>query len=239
MLLVDDDLISREVVATLLTLDGYTVHTAADGESALETIAGGTCEPGVILVDAQMSGLSGAALIGKLRERSAAAVVAISGSQPSEEVTRAADGFLMKPFDTAALEDVLARRMQAPAAGQTAAGDDAVIDAETLARLRGQMPEAGVREIYAAVYADLGRRLMALEEAIAREDVTEVRRIGHAIKGGCGMAGVRQAAQLGAMLEALPEDERGNHLGNCARLLGDLRVAAGNLERILASELSV
>ena len=66
-----------------------------------------------------------------------------------------------------------------------------VVNAETLAQFRQLMPEAAVRQVYATVAADLKTRSAALETAIAKGDAAEVRRIGHAIKGGCGMAGVR------------------------------------------------
>ena len=39
VLLIDDDLVSREVTATVLTLNGYTVHTAESGAAALEVLA--------------------------------------------------------------------------------------------------------------------------------------------------------------------------------------------------------
>ena len=54
VLLIDDDMISREVLATLLTLSGYTIHTAADGADALEMLTAGRFEPDVVLIDAQM-----------------------------------------------------------------------------------------------------------------------------------------------------------------------------------------
>ena len=38
VLLIDDDLVSREVTATVLTMSGYTVHTAEDGPAALEML---------------------------------------------------------------------------------------------------------------------------------------------------------------------------------------------------------
>jgi len=57
VLLIDDDPISREVAATVLTMSGYTVHTADSGAASLESLAAGTCVPGVILMDAQMPGL--------------------------------------------------------------------------------------------------------------------------------------------------------------------------------------
>ncbi len=63
VLLIDDDLVSREVTATLLTMTGYTVHTAESGDAALEMLASAMCQPGVVLMDAQMPGLSGTKLI--------------------------------------------------------------------------------------------------------------------------------------------------------------------------------
>lgn len=247
VLLIDDDLVSREVAATMLTLSGYTVHTANDGAAGLQLLEAGECSPDAILVDAQMPGLGGAELIRKLRAcNEEAVVIAISGSEAPEEISRAADGFLLKPFDAGALQRTLEKRPEAHAPevesvprNGTANSDDPVVSAETLAQLRGMMPEEGIREIYASVAADLRKRVAELDAAIARRDGEAVRSIGHAIKGGCGMAGALQAARLGALLEAVPADLPGNHLGNSAKLLNDLRAATRNLERILASELAV
>ncbi len=237
VLLIDDDMVSREVAATVLTLSGYTVHTAADGASALEIVAAGRCTPDVILMDTQMPGLGGANLIGQLRQCTGAAVIAISGSEVPADVIRAADGFLMKPFDAEALEDVLRKRLLEPSSEAKCAADnsDPVVSAEKLAQFRRMMPDDAVREILVSVATDLDQRLTELEAAIARRDFVEVRRIGHVIKGGCGMAGAVQAARLGAELEELPADVPDNLMGNSARLLGNLRAAAQNLERILAS----
>ncbi|HEV2135940.1 MAG TPA: response regulator [Terracidiphilus sp.] len=244
VLLIDDDLVSREVAATMLTLSGYTVYTAEDGEGALGKVGiKSGCNPSVILMDTQMPGLSGMELIRELRARTKALVIAISGSEAGEEVTRAADGFLLKPFDAASLENLLEKRGAVPASASRSRAriDDAdpVVSPETLAQLRSLMPEEGIREVYSAVAADLERRISELETAIAGQDIPAVRRIGHAIKGGCGMAGALQAARLGAMLEALPDDVIGNQLDNSAKLLDNLRSAARNLERILTSELPV
>ena len=239
VLLIDDDLISREVAATVLTMSGYTVHTAADGEESLDMLAKGECRPDVILADAHMPGLSGTALLAKLRERSPAMLIAMSGSNASEEIGAAADGFLLKPFDGDDLQKLLQSRE--PAAPQSAAptfeAGAPVVSAETLAHLRTMMPESAIREIYTAVVVDLGKRAKVLEAAIARGDSDEIRRIGHAIKGGCGMAGAREAARIGALLEASSADSDGNHLDHKFRLLRDLRAATRNLKRMLETEL--
>src|SRR5512135_2917839 len=98
LLLIDDDLVSREVTATVLTLNGYTVHTAEDGPGALEMLAAKANPPDAILMDAQLPGLSGFELIRELRARTSARIIAISGSIPPAKVGAAADGFLLKPF---------------------------------------------------------------------------------------------------------------------------------------------
>jgi len=239
VLLVDDDLVSREVTATVLTMNGYTVHTAEDGAASVELLSREEVQPDVILLDAQMPGLKGAALIAELRTRSRARIVVFSGSPPPTEVSAAADGSLLKPLDVAALR----RLLESSGAGEASAAPTIadpytpVVNLEILTKLRRLMPESGVREIYRAIVNDLGVRSTLLEQAIAKGDVPEVRRIGHAVKGGCAMAGAMQAARIGALLEAIPDGSEGNQSDNSIRLLNDLRSAAQALQRILDGEL--
>jgi CheY-like chemotaxis protein len=237
VLLIDDDLVSREVTATLLTMSGYTVHTAESGAGSLELLTSGSCKPGVVLMDAQMPGLSGSELIAELRNRTDARIYVISGSNPPSELASAADGFLIKPFTPDALHKLIN--------GQPCQPDltlldpnDPIVSSEVLAQFRKMMPETAVRQIYSAVIADLSGRIEALRAAIAKQDAAEIRRIGHAIKGGCGMAGALQAAHLGALLESAPAGSQDNQLDNSETLLRDLRAAAQGLERMLDSELS-
>ncbi len=243
LLLIDDDMVSREVMATVLTMTGYSVHTAASGDSALELLDGGSCMPTVILLDAQMPGLSGVKLIEQLRARRTARIIAISASNAPEEVFAAADGFLLKPFPADALQKLL-EGQELQSIDSAAASDlekpvldssALVVNPETLAQLREMMPESAVKQIYHAIVADLNKRLAALEVAIAKGDDAEVRRIGHSIKGGCGMAGAQQAAQIGATLQSSGL-KSGNQLDNSTLLLADLRTAARNLESMLVQE---
>jgi two-component system, sensor histidine kinase and response regulator len=236
VLLIDDDLVSREVTATVLTMNGFTVHTAENGAAALALLAAADgrpapLQPDVILMDSQMPGLSGTQLIGELRVRSQARVYVVSGSNAPSEVTAAADGFLLKPFSAEAFRRLLEGGKPEPAASLLDPKAP-VVNAEILAQFRKLMPEAAVRQVYEAVIADLGRRIEALAAAMAKGDVAEVRRIGHAIKGGCGMAGAVEAARLGALLESI--DHLGdNQLDNSTVLLQDLRAAARRLQNML------
>lgn len=238
VLLIDDDMVSREVIATLLTMSGYAVHTADGGQTALEMLARAECVPGVILMDAQMPGLSGLPLIEQLRARSQARFYVISASETPDEVTAAADGFLLKPFPPEALTRLLEEREAAsnPVAAHGLNPAETVVNLETLAQLRAMMPASGVRQIFEAILADLGSRTAALRAAIAKQDWPETRRIGHAIKGGGAMAGAVQLARLGALVEAGALDPKVNQSDNSSTILADLRTAQENLKRMLDVE---
>src|SRR5579863_2151350 len=232
VLIIDDDMVSREVMATVLTMTGYTIHTAARGEEALALLDEGTCAPEVILMDAQMPGLKGAALVKELRQRTKASLYAMSGSDLPDEVKAAVDGYLAKPFGPQALKQLMLRHHPAPA--QEPEDVAPVIKAETLAQFRGMMPDRGVRQIYNAVVDDLERRAKTLQRAMSLGDTQEIRRIGHAIKGGCGMAGAMEAARVGAKLES-----RGDQLDNAPDLFLELKAATQNLRRMLDAEFPV
>jgi len=230
VLLIDDDLVSREVIATILTLHGYIVHTAPDGAASLEMLDSGECAPGVILMDTQLPGLGGLPLIEQLRTRGKAVLFAISGSPAPDDLVAAADGFLLKPFAPETLQRLLEERNPEPDVPRLEVAEPAVV-AETLAQFRQLMPEPTVREIYVAVLADLKKRIVALEAAIAVGDAAEVRRIGHTIKGGCGMAGAMRISRLGALLES-----ESDQMDNCAAVLSELQSAIRDLERMLEAE---
>ena len=231
ILLIDDDLVSREVIATVLTLHGHMVHTTETGEAALEMLQAGTVIPGVVLMDAQLPGLNGIELIVRLRQLAKAEIILISGSQPPEDLLQTADGFLMKPFGPEDLQKLLGQHAAKREGSAPALPSEPVVNPETLAQFRQLMTGSTVREIYTAVVTDLNKRQVALQTAIAAADHDQIRRIGHAIKGGCGMAGAMQAARLGAMLES-----KSDQLDNCADALQELYSATERLERMLERE---
>jgi CheY-like chemotaxis protein len=231
VLLIDDDMISREVIATILTLNGYTLHTAEDGAGSVKILDDGKCLPQVILVDVQMQGLNGVPLVKELRSRSQAAIYAISGSRLPKELETVVDGFLQKPFSPDSLQKLLDEQNLKSSSPSELSSDEPVVSAKILSQFRQMMPEPTVREVYVAVVTDLKKRITALDAAIAKKDVTEVRRIGHTIKGGCGMAGARQAARLGGLLEAESDE-----LNNSAAIRLELKLAQENLERMLEVE---
>ena len=78
------------------------------------------------------------------------------------------------------------------------------------------------------------------EAAIRKNDWTETRRIGHAIKGGGSMAGAVQVARLGELIESgALEPDKVNQADNSSVILANLRAAALNLQRMLDAELKL
>jgi CheY-like chemotaxis protein len=229
VLIIDDDMVSREVMATVLTMTGYTIHTAAQGDEAIALLDAGACNPEVILMDVQMPGLKGPSLVKELRARSQANIYVMSGSDVSDDLKEAVDGHLNKPFGPQALQELIVQHHPPEIAAPEQ--DAPVLNLETLAQLRGMMSGAAVREIYVAVVEDLARRAGALQRALDARDTHEIKRLGHSIKGGCSMAGALEAARVGAKLEA-----RGDKLDNVPALLGELKAAERNLRRMLEAE---
>src|SRR6516162_996207 len=128
VLIIDDDMVAREVMATVLTITGYTIHTAAQGEEALAQLDAGTCAPQVILMDTQMPGLTGTRLVEELRARSMASIYAISGSDVPDDIKTAVDGQLSKPFAPEALRQLLERQL--PEQARAPEGDAPVVSPE-------------------------------------------------------------------------------------------------------------
>jgi CheY-like chemotaxis protein/HPt (histidine-containing phosphotransfer) domain-containing protein len=254
VLIVDDDEVSREVLATVFTIEGYEVQTAQNGVAALAMLDAESYRPRVILMDVRMPGLSGASLISQLRERvrpgSGTVLLAMSASEPHIDDVLGADGFLGKPFGAKELKQWLEKSPREPAKpkkreisvpqvvdyksenpSSAPSAEAAILDPNKLAALRALMPEAAVRQIYTTAVDDLSRRMPTLEAAIEHGDAKTVHHIGHAIKGGCGMVGAVEAARLGAMLET-----ESDKLGNSSEIAAQLGSAIEALKDMLRRE---
>jgi len=136
LLVIDDDEISRELLALQLSLLGHSVATAEDGDAVLSLMETHSLTPSVILMDAQMPGLSGLALIEALRPLTTAQIVLISGSTPDDELIAGADAFLLKPCSDQDLRSVLDRLMHANVVtnGQSSDENPPTLAAKTTAR---------------------------------------------------------------------------------------------------------
>ncbi len=110
ILVVDDDAMSRRVLAQLLTASGYKCRVCKNGSEALEAVQ--AWPPSLLLLDFDMPGLNGAEVLTRLRSDRQSAVAQIPtimltahGSEESEVscLQAGADDFVTKPVNAAVL----------------------------------------------------------------------------------------------------------------------------------------
>ena len=119
ILIVEDNADAREMLRTLLELDGYRVSVAEDGVEGLEAIV--NTRPDVALVDIGLPGLDGYEVARRASERlgdsNSTLLVALTGYGQRDDIERAFNaGFqhhLVKPIDADKLETLLRRPMAA------------------------------------------------------------------------------------------------------------------------------
>ena len=103
ILVVEDNVDSRDLLSKLLAMTGYEVLSAPDGESGYAAAL--MQVPDLIITDINMPGMDGIALLKKVREErllggTAVFVVTAFGSEAAREaIEEGADAATAKPFD--------------------------------------------------------------------------------------------------------------------------------------------
>src|SRR6516164_21870 len=104
VLVVDDDEVIRQLIAVNLTLEGFDVATAVDGQDCLDKVT--AIDPDVITLDIMMPRLDGwmtASLLRRNPDTSEIKVVLITARAQEDDKARGkqigVDAYLTKPFD--------------------------------------------------------------------------------------------------------------------------------------------
>jgi CheY-like chemotaxis protein len=111
VVIVEDNADSREMLRTLLELEGYDAHGAADGAEGLDAIV--SLQPDIALVDVGLPGLDGYEVARRARKDAPRTrLIALTGyGQPDDLRHSTAAGFdahVVKPIDPGALLRLLA-----------------------------------------------------------------------------------------------------------------------------------
>lgn len=121
ILIVEDDADLRTLIADLLSLEGYEVETAPDGQAGLEQTL--SRPPQLIISDVNMPRLNGHEMLTALRANEATADIPVllltANSTRTDQRTGmslGADDYLTKPFDTSELMEAVASRLARQAA---------------------------------------------------------------------------------------------------------------------------
>src|SRR5687768_11829526 len=141
VLVIDDDPASRQLVARMLTKDGFRVVEASNGEEGLRLARAE--RPDVITLDVLMPGLDGWGVLTALKDDPALAAIPVVMLTITDEqnlgFALGAAEYLIKPIERARLSAVLSRYRRGPGAGVLIVEDDA----DTRAMLRRSLEEEG------------------------------------------------------------------------------------------------
>jgi CheY-like chemotaxis protein len=230
VLVVDDDALSRDVLALLLHGAGYVVETVDSGDAALLHLQTARPFPQAVLADLQMPGTSGNGLARKLRARCgpATTLLAMSASVPEDNSDREFDHFLLKPFTMETFAAAIAGETPDTAEGSNGATAGA-LEEVVYQKLAGSMRRPRLEQLYALCLSDAEARLEGMRQAASKGDDASYRRGAHAIKGGCGMVGALELQTLATSME-----ERGlsdDHVASFDEFI----VAHERLRRILVA----
>ena len=104
VLVVDDDAVIRQLICVNLELEGFEVHTAEDGQDALDKVR--DVDPVVVTLDIMMPRLDGWETAARLRndpETAHVKVILLSARAQEADLRRGhgigVDQYLTKPFD--------------------------------------------------------------------------------------------------------------------------------------------
>lgn len=230
ILVIEDDELSREVLAVLLQGEGYEVDSVDSGDAALVHLQATNELPGVILTDIQMPGTSGDELARQLRGLCGpkTLLLGMSASELESGAGREFDGFLLKPFGAEKLAEAIAggRPVAEDAPKCT---DGSVLNDVVYEKLAGSMSPSRLEQLYSLCLTDAESRIAAMRRAASDGDDRAYRQGAHAIKGGCGMVGAIELQSLATSME-----ERGLRDDHIASL-NEFALACERLRRILVA----
>ncbi|MGI5528995.1 response regulator transcription factor [Streptomyces syringium] len=180
VLVVDDDPDVRAAVVDGLSVEGYTVRSAADGLEALSSVA--TAPPAAIVLDLAMPVLDGLAVCRRLRDLGDRTPVLVLTARDavSDRVAgldAGADDYLVKPF---ALDELLARlrallRRAAPVEAAAEHPEltfaDLRVDPATRTGVRGDVPLEFTRTEFALLEVFLLHPGQVLPREVIQERV--------------------------------------------------------------------
>lgn len=205
ILVVDDDIMIRQLLELFLKRSGYEVDQAESGEMALTMLAREDQEkPDAVLADMQLPGIAGSALAANIRTQYGDDIrlIAMSGSQPENTMLKGFDGFLRKPFTEDVLKQTLGGNTPWLSEQKMPSSGTMVLHQIVYERLAASMSHEKLTQLYELCLSDTLRRVEAIRGAARHGDDTACRKQGHAIQGSCSMVGASQMESLGRSIES-------------------------------------
>jgi PAS domain S-box-containing protein len=200
VLVAEDNLVNRTLIARILLKQGHEVVKARDGEQVLAALAQETVD--VVLMDLEMPGLGGLEATRRIREQERGTdrhlpIVALTAHAMHGDRDRCLaagmDGYVPKPIRRSTLFSAIAavlpeERLHPPGAAH------AVVDREV-----GPHDE-GLAEMFVAASR---QELRQIRDALFSRDRGSVRRLAHGMAGSASVVGAADVVHLARELEAM------------------------------------
>ena len=144
ILVVDDEPAIRLMLETGLSLKGFSVKTAVSGNEAAEMLAGGDFD--AVLCDVLMPDGDGLSVVAAVRAGQADLPVILMTAQGSvetafESIGMGASDLIAKPFEVAAVADLLKRHLEARQEKLSKTGESDVVEELSRSGLVGRSPK--------------------------------------------------------------------------------------------------
>jgi CheY-like chemotaxis protein/HPt (histidine-containing phosphotransfer) domain-containing protein len=207
LLLVEDNLVNRELARTILERAGHLVEVVADGDQAVRAVKASQFD--AVLMDVQMPGMDGLAATRAIRCLPAPAgqvpVIGMSADVLPDHVRRCGEAGMNdhvgKPFNPDSLLDILARWLPCDASRELSNGVG--FDARIFEVVASRVGATRMRELLTILDADLAR---AFDEPI--DSATERSRLrfeAHALGSAASVLGFTAVMHACCELEKLDE----------------------------------
>jgi signal transduction histidine kinase/response regulator of citrate/malate metabolism len=235
-LIVEDELYNQAVLQGIALRLGFEVEVAADATAAQRFLA--AREYRVVFLDWELPGAKGDEVARMIRSRPGAQpVILATTAHDSDEIREKCaacgmDGFLLKPYSLAKVQQALAeigpaRRIASwPADAEPGTG----LDLEAFANYARAKPEAA--EAAAGLYcAAVAWEVQALQAALGKRDVARMGSCAHRLRALAGLIGATELSRAATRLEAVAKNGTDGERAEQARLIA---AASAELSRALS-----
>ncbi|RLU00578.1 MAG: hybrid sensor histidine kinase/response regulator, partial [Ketobacter sp.] len=200
VLLVEDNRINQEVATLMLNAMGLSVDVAENGLRALEQLSHGAAAYNLILMDCQMPEMDGYQATRCIRAGEAGnayrdiPIIALTANALKGDRQRCLEAgmldYLTKPIEESRLRELLARYLN-PTCSAAEVSGEVIPRAETewdqaaaLKMVRGRQDR--LSDLLRIFFDSMPERHQRLDNALICQDLEEVRKVAHSIKGSAG-----------------------------------------------------
>ncbi|MFT4939087.1 MAG: signal transduction histidine kinase/ligand-binding sensor domain-containing protein [Paraglaciecola sp.] len=220
ILLAEDHLYNRRLIARLLTKLGLTVLTASDGFEAIELY----CQhsPKAILLDIQMPNMDGMQAYKELRELGCTQpIFALTANAMTNEVEEylamGFDGYIKKPLDRQHLIAIVAKHFSSK-------------DGEVEIQADKELGKVDMSDLIVEFKGSLSKELQQFSVNEANENLDEIAKQAHSLCGAAQLFGFAQLSEKAATLETSIK----NNSNDLTHIKGVLQSLLDEIKGILA-----